>query len=82
MKKPFIMKVKNFGNRLKTLDYYLTLMPHNDKKDAAFTALKDLLLKSVPSSWQNAYLLKGTQTTDDFQQMLSYFVQLHSITEN
>ena len=36
----------------------------------------------MPSSWQNAYLLKGTQTIDDFQQMLSYFVQLQSITDN
>ena len=76
MKKPFIMKVKDFGNRLKTLNCYPSLMPHDDKKDAAFTALKDLLLKSMPPSWQNAYVLKGTQTTDAFQQMLSYFVQL------
>ena len=33
-------------------------------------------------SWQNAYLLEDTQTSDSFQQMLSYFVQLQSITEN
>ena len=59
-------------------------MPHNDKKDTVFTDtdLKGLLLKSMPSSWQNAYLLKGTQTTDNFQQMLSYFVQIQSITDN
>ena len=59
-------------------------MPHNDKKDTVFTDtdLKGLLLKSMPSSWQNAYLLKGTQTTDNFQQMLSYFVQLQNITDN
>ena len=62
MKKPFTMKVKDFGNRLKTLNHYLTLMPHDDKKDTVFTDtdLKALLLKSMPSSWQNAYLLKGT----------------------
>ena len=37
MKKPFIMKFKDFGNRLKTLNHFLTLMPHDDEKDAAFT---------------------------------------------
>jgi hypothetical protein len=84
IKKPYTMKVKDFGNRLKTLNCYLTLMPHNDKKDTVFmnTDLKALLLKSLPSSWQNVYLLKGTQTTDDFRQMLSYFVQLQSITDS
>ena len=84
MKKPFTMKVKDFGNRLKTLNHYLTLMPHNNEKDTVFTDtdLKALLLKSMPSSWQNTYLLKGTQTTDKFQQMLSYFVQLQSNTDN
>jgi hypothetical protein len=84
MKKSYTMKVKDFGNRLKTLNHYLALMPHDDKKDTVFTDtdLKALLLKSMPSSWQNAYLLKGTQTTDDFQQMLSYFVQLQSIADS
>ena len=68
MKKPFIMKVKDFGNRLKTLNQFLTLMPHDDDKDSAFTDtdLKALLLKSMPLSWQNAYLLKGTRVSDDF----------------
>jgi hypothetical protein len=84
MKKPFIMKVKDFGNRLKTLNRFLTLMPHDDDKDAAFTDtdLKALLLKLMPLSWQNAYLLKGTCISDDFRQMLSYFVQFQSITDN
>ena len=68
MKKPFIMKVKDFGNRLKTLNQFLTLMPHDDNKDSAFTDtdLKALLLKSMPLSWKNAYLLKGTRVSDDF----------------
>jgi hypothetical protein len=84
MKKPFIMKVKDFGNSLKTLNYFLTLMPHDDDKDAAFTDtdLKALLLKSMPLSWQNAYLLKGTRISDDFWQMLSYFIQFQNITDN
>ena len=84
MKKPFIMKVKDFGNRLKTLNCFLTLMPHDDDKDAAFTDtdLKALLLKSMPLSWQNVYLLKGTRVSDDFWQMLSYFVQFQNITDN
>ena len=62
MKKLYTMKVKDFGNRLKTLNCYLTLMPYNDKKDTLFTDtdFKALLLKSMTSSWQNAYLLKGT----------------------
>ena len=78
------MKVKDFGNRLKTLNHFLTLMPHDDDKDTVFTVsdLKALLLKLMPLSWQNAYLLKGTCISDDFRQMLSYFVQLQSITDN
>ena len=32
MKKPYTMKVKDIGNRLKTLNRYTTLMPHDDKK--------------------------------------------------
>ena len=58
-------------------------MPHDDEKDSVFTDtdLKALLLKSKPSSWQNAYLSKGKCTPDDFLQILSYFVQLQSITD-
>jgi hypothetical protein len=84
MKKPYIMKVKDFGNRLKTFNHFLTLLPHDDKKDDAFTIadLKALIFKSIPLSWQNAYLLKGTHISDEFQQMPSYFVQLQSITDN
>ena len=37
MNKLYTMKVKDFGNRLKTLNCYLTLMPYNDKKDTLFT---------------------------------------------
>ena len=82
MKKPYIMKVKDFGNQLKTLNHFLTLMPHDDNKDTVFTDmdLKALLLKSVPTAWQNAYLLKCTRNTDNFQQMLSYFIQFQNIT--
>ena len=83
MKKPFGMKVKDFGNRLKTLNQFLALMPHDEDKDTIFSDsdLKALLLKSMPISWQYAYLLKGTRVTDDFQQMLAYFVQFQNITE-
>ena len=84
MKKPFIMKVKDFGNRLKTLNSFLTLMPHDNDKVAGFTDtdLKALLFKLMPLSWQNAYLLTGTHVSDDFQQVHSYFVQFQSITDN
>ena len=77
------MKVKDFGNRLKTLSCFLTLMPCDEERDTIFTDtdLKALLLKSVPLTWQHAYLLQGTQTTDNFSQMLSYFVQFQSITD-
>ena len=59
-------------------------MPHDDNKDAAFTDtdLKALLLKLMPLSWKNAYLLKGTRVSDDFRQILSYFVQFQNITDN
>ena len=54
------------------------------KKDTVFTDtdLKAWLLKSMPSWWQNVYLLKGTQTTNNFWKILSYFVQLQNITDN
>ena len=72
MKKPFVMKVKDFENRLKTLNQYLALMPHDEDKDLMFSNndMKALLLKSMPTSWQNAYLLKGACVTDNFHQML------------
>ena len=84
MKKLFIMRVKDFGNRLKRLNFFLTLMPHDDDKDALFTDtdLKALLFKLMLLLWQNAYLLKGTCVSDDFWKMLSYFVQFQSITDN
>ena len=83
MKKPFVMRVKDFGNRLKTLNQLLTLIPHDKHKDMIFSDndLKALLLKSMPTSWQYAYLLKGTCVTDDFCKMLAYFVQFQSITD-
>ena len=58
----YTMKVKDFGNRLKTLNCSLTLMPHDDEKDTVFTDtdLKALHLKSMPLSWQNKYFLQGT----------------------
>ena len=56
MKEPYIMNVKDFGNRLKTLNCFLTLMPHDIENDAEFTDtdLKEGLFKSMPLSWQNA----------------------------
>ena len=74
---------ERFGNQLKTLNCFLTLMPHDEDKDTPFTDtdLKALWLKSVPSAWQNIYLLQGIRNTDDFQQMLSYFIQYQSITD-
>jgi hypothetical protein len=52
MKKSYIIKVKDFGNKLKMLSCFLTLMPHDEDKDTALmdTDLKALLLKSVPSA--------------------------------
>ena len=83
MKKPFIMRVKDIGNRLKTVNQFFALMPHDEDKDKIFldTDLKALLLKSIPSTCQNSYLLKGTRVTDNFQQMLASFVQFESITD-
>ena len=62
MKKPFGMKVKDFGNRLKTLNQFVKLMPQDKDKETILSDndLKALLLKSMPISWQNAYLLKVT----------------------
>ena len=58
-------------------------MPHDDQ-DYVFTDtdLKPLLMKSMPLPWQNAYLLKGTCVSDDFHEMLSYFVQSQSIGDH
>ena len=83
MRKPYTMKVKDFGNCIKTLNCFLALMPH-DKQDSTFTEtdLKALLLKSMPLAWQNTYMLKDTCATDNFCQMLLYFVQTQSIGDN
>ena len=83
MKQPYTMKVKGFGNRLKILYCYLTCMTQEDKIDTVLThtSLKALFLKSMTLSWQNAYLLK-VHTSNNFWQMILYFVQLQSITDN
>ena len=83
MRKPYTMKVKDFGNRIKRINGFLALMPH-DEQDSTFTEtnLKALLLKSIPLAWQNAYMLKGTCATDNFCQMIPYFVQTQSIGDN
>ena len=46
------------------------------------TDIKALLLRSMPLSWQNAFFLKGTCVSDNFCQMLSYFVQSQSIGDS
>ena len=58
-------------------------MPHDHDEDSSFSEsdLKALLLKSMPISWQHAYALKGTCSSDDYCHMLSYFVQYQSITD-
>ena len=83
MRKSYTMKVKDFGNCLRKLNHFLELMPH-DKQDSTFTEtdLKALLLKSMPFAWQNAHMLKGICATDNFCQMLLYFVQTQSIGNN
>ena len=83
MQKPYSMKVKDFGNIIKTLNCFLALMPHEDQ-DFVFTDtdLKALLLKSMPLSWQNTYLLKGTRASINFCQILLYFVQSQSIGDS
>ena len=83
MCKIYSMKVKDFGNHIKTLNCILTLMLH-DEHVSMFTdtGLKALLLKSMPLSWQNAYLLKGIRASQNFCPMLSYFVQSQSIGES
>jgi hypothetical protein len=59
-------------------------MPHEDKMDKLFTDmdLKAFMLKWMPFSWQNTYLLKGTHNSDNFHPILSYFVQFQGITDN
>lgn len=68
MRMPFMMRVMDFGNRLKTLNQFLALKPWDEDKDMIFsdTDLKVQLLKSMPSTWQNSDHLKGTQITDIF----------------
>ena len=74
---------ERFWQLVKTLNCFLTLMPHDEDKDTVFTDtdLKALLLKSVPFTWQDVYLLKGIRSTDDFRQMFSYFIQFQNITD-
>ena len=61
MHKPYTMKVKDFCNCIKTLSCLLALMPYGEQGSTfTETNLKPLVLKSMPLSWQNAYMLKGT----------------------
>ena len=77
MQKPYTMTVKDFGNCLKTLNNLSHLMPHDYEEDSSFSELdlKAFFLKSMPISWQHAYALKGTCTSDDYHYILSYIVQ-------
>ena len=54
--------------QIQDIKLFQTLMPHNYEKDTVFTDtdLKALLFKSMPTTWQNSYLLKGTCTSGDF----------------
>jgi hypothetical protein len=83
MQKPYTMKVKDFGNCLKTPNCLLHLMPHIHDEDSSFSEsdLKSPLLKSIPTSWQHAYASKGTHASGDYFHMLSYFVQYQLITD-
>ena len=51
MCKPYTMKVKDFGNCMKSLNHCFALVPHNEQ-DSVFTitTLKAILLKSMPLS--------------------------------
>jgi hypothetical protein len=71
IQKPYTMNVKDFENCLKTLNCLLYLMPHNHEEDSSFSEsdLKTLLLKSILISWEHAYALKGTCTSDDYCHM-------------
>ena len=83
MKKSFIMRVKDRGDMLKTLNWFLMQMLYDEDKDMIFTNmnLKALLLKSMPSTWQISYLLKGNTSLNIFWQMLAYLLQFQSITD-
>ena len=74
---------ERFWKQAQDIEPILALMPHNEDKDTIFSDsdLKALLLKLMPISWQNTYLLKGTQVIDDFCQMLAYFVQFQNIMD-
>ena len=58
-------------------------MLYDEDKDMIFTNmnLKALLLKSMPSTWQISYLLKGNTSLTIFWQMLAYLLQFQSITD-
>ena len=73
MRKPYTIKVKDFGSHLKTLNCLLHLMPHDHDEDSSFSEsdLKALLLKSMPISWQHAYALKGTRSSDDYRRYVA-----------
>jgi hypothetical protein len=57
IQKSYAMRVIDFGICIETLYCYLSLMLHS-KQDyiSTGTDLKDILLKSMPLSWQNAYM--------------------------
>ena len=83
LKKPFTMKVQEFGNRLRVLNHLLDLFPRSGE-DRNFTdgELKTIFLNAMPLAWQQAYTLKGTRATDTFKELVAYFTTYQTIVDN
>ena len=72
LKKPFTMKVQEFGNRLQVLNHLLDLFSHSgEDKNFMDGELKTIILNAMPLAWKQAYTLKGTRTTDTFKELVA-----------
>ena len=82
LKRPFTMKVQEFGNRLRVFNHLLDLFPQSGE-DRNFTdgELKTIFLTAMPLAWQQAYTLQGTRATDTYKELVAYFTTYQSIVD-
>ena len=83
LKKPFTMRVQEFGNRLQVLNHLLDLFPQSgEDRNLTDSELKTILLNAMPLTWQQAYALKGTRATDTYKELVAYFTTYQALADN
>ena len=83
LKKPFTMKVQEFGNCLQVLNHLLDLFPcFGEDRNFTDGELKTIFLNAMPLAWQQAHMLKGTRATDTFKELVALFTTYQALADN